>query len=150
MKIVINKCYGGYSLSPLAVKELAKLEGKKCYFFKHSYSNDSWEPISLEEAQKDRFVVFSFSIPNPESIKPKTKKEKDYIRYNKEYEKYSLSNRPEDRSDKNLIKIVEKLGEKANASCAKLVIVEIPDGTDYEISDYDGMEHIAEKHNTWY
>jgi hypothetical protein len=28
-------------------------------------------------------------------------------------------------------------------------VVEIPDGTDYEISEYDGNEHIAEKHRTW-
>jgi len=33
MKIVINKCYGGFGLSPLAIKELAKLNKKKCYFF---------------------------------------------------------------------------------------------------------------------
>lgn len=41
------------------------------------------------------------------------------------------------------------LGDKANGSCAKLQIVDIPNGTDYTIEEYDGNEHIAEKHRTW-
>ncbi len=28
-------------------------------------------------------------------------------------------------------------------------IVEIPDDVDWEVMEYDGMEHIAEKHRTW-
>lgn len=31
----------------------------------------------------------------------------------------------------------------------KLRIVEIPDGTDYIVGEYDGSEHIAETHRTW-
>jgi len=33
MKVAINKCYGGFSLSPLAVQEIAKAKGQPCYFF---------------------------------------------------------------------------------------------------------------------
>jgi hypothetical protein len=54
-----------------------------------------------------------------------------------------------DRADPDLVAAVETLGAKANGSCAKLKVVEIPDGTDYEISEYDGNEHIAERHRTW-
>lgn len=43
----------------------------------------------------------------------------------------------------------EALGEAADGGCASLKVVEIPDGTDYEIGEYDGMEHVAEKHRTW-
>jgi len=32
---------------------------------------------------------------------------------------------------------------------ADLKIVEIPDGTNYEIDEYDGNEHVAEVHRTW-
>lgn len=33
MEIVINVCYGGFSLSPEATKLLAAKKGKECYFF---------------------------------------------------------------------------------------------------------------------
>jgi len=39
--------------------------------------------------------------------------------------------------------------EVASGKYAKLKIVEIPIFTEYTIEEYDGMEHIAEKHKTW-
>lgn len=54
-----------------------------------------------------------------------------------------------DRDDPMLVKVVEELGDVANGDCAKLKIVEIPDGVNWEVSEYDGNEHIAEKHQTW-
>ena len=86
MKVVINACFGGFGLSPLAVKRLAELNGR-----------------------------------DDGSI----------------------------RTDPKLIQVVEELGDAANGQCAKLEIVEIPDGTDYEIEEHGGNEHIAEKHRTW-
>jgi len=54
------------------------------------------------------------------------------------------------RTDPILIKIIEELGDEANSQYSKLRIVEIPDNTDYTIENYDGLEHIAEVHKTWY
>jgi hypothetical protein len=34
MEIVLNKCYGGFGLSNIAVKEYLKRKGKQCYFYK--------------------------------------------------------------------------------------------------------------------
>jgi hypothetical protein len=48
-----------------------------------------------------------------------------------------------------LVQVVEELGKEANGNYAKLEIIEIPDDVDWEIDEYDGMEHIAEKHRTW-
>lgn len=49
------------------------------------------------------------------------------------------------RSDPDLVRIVEKLGDEANGAHAKLVVVEIPDDVqDWRIDEYDGWEHIAE------
>ena len=54
-----------------------------------------------------------------------------------------------ERHDPALIQAVEELGSKANGSHAELSVVEIPDGVDYIVEEYDGMEHIAEAHRTW-
>lgn len=48
------------------------------------------------------------------------------------------------------IGVVEELGTKdASGWAAKLAIVEIPDDVEWQIEEYDGWEHIAEKHRTW-
>ena len=53
------------------------------------------------------------------------------------------------RDDPALVKVVEELGEKANGDCAKLKVVEIPDGVAWEIDEYDGNEEICEAHKKW-
>ncbi len=53
------------------------------------------------------------------------------------------------RHDPNLVACVEKLGKKANGEHASLFITEIPDEIQYIIQEYDGREHVAEKHRTW-
>jgi hypothetical protein len=60
-----------------------------------------------------------------------------------------FNDRDIERNDKNLVATVRGLGEKANGRFSELKIVEIPDGTDYEIDEYDGMESIEEKHQSW-
>jgi hypothetical protein len=49
-----------------------------------------------------------------------------------------------------LIFLVEAFGKVANGDCAKLKVVEIPSEVEWEIDEYDGTEHIAEVHRTWY
>lgn len=54
------------------------------------------------------------------------------------------------RTDPELIRCIETLGEAANGEFAYLKIVEIPDDVDWIIEEYDGKEWIAEKHREWY
>jgi hypothetical protein len=54
-----------------------------------------------------------------------------------------------ERNDPVLVKVVEELGSKSFGFAANLKIVEIPDDVDWEVVQYDGLEHIAEKHRTW-
>lgn len=53
------------------------------------------------------------------------------------------------RNDPLLIEIVERLGKAANGKFGELKIVEIPDGVDWEIEEYDGNEWVSEVHRTW-
>ena len=54
------------------------------------------------------------------------------------------------RSNEDLVRVVEKLGSEASGFLANLKVVEIPDDTEWEIEEYDGLEWVAEKHRTWY
>lgn len=53
------------------------------------------------------------------------------------------------RDDPVLVSIVEELGSEANGQFAELKVVEIPDGVNWEIEEYDGKEWAAEQHRTW-
>lgn len=53
------------------------------------------------------------------------------------------------RSDKDLIDIIETLGEDSWGDYASLKIVEIPDNVKWEIEEYDGSEWVSEVHRTW-
>ena len=148
MKVAVNKCYGGFGISTLALKELA-LRNAKCLETctpKHYYGGDKenyimreeWEAKWLDDFPKykdigDGFMAHQFGF----------NLYKDGILY-------SFDDRsPEVRADKDLIEVIEALGDKANGDYAKIKIVDIPDDIDFEITEYDGFEKIAEKHRTW-
>lgn len=157
MKVVINNCFGGFSLSPKATKRLAELQGKQCFFYKGGLSTP-FVKVEMDDIQERSFFWAAFTTDNVDELNKMmgemdrswhtmTDIQKD--EWNKKYYELNLTSRPEDRTDKLLIQVIEELGEEADGECAQLKIVEIPDGVDYEISEYDGNEHIAEKHRTW-
>lgn len=154
MKIVINKCFGGFSLSPLATAEIAKRKGRECFFFtQQPGQSDVYIPATIKEASK-AFMFFAFDIPNPNRVIGSSKEfglwpmEKRKA-HNALYAKHQVCCRDIPRDDKDLIAVVEKLGDKANGCCAKLGLVNIPDGVEFTIEEYDGLEHVAEKHRAW-
>lgn len=158
MKVVINACFGGFHLSPKAVKRLAELQGRKCYFFKHEYGKDNvdqYSELTLKQATEESIFWSAFDIPSPNEVlkdssdwNKMTEKQKDES--NEIYEQHSLpAGRELDRTDPLLIQVVRELGKEANTQVSELKIVEIPDGTDYEIDEYDGNESIHEKHRSW-
>jgi hypothetical protein len=160
MKVVINKCFGGFGLSARAVKRLAELNGRECYFFTHQRDGGgnlnlhSYRPVSLDEADSD-FLFFAFDIPNPNEVLRGDKdwhamSIEDRQQENALYESHSLgTGREIDRGDPKLVQVIEELGDAANGAHAQLAIVEIPDGVEYTVEEYDGSEHIAEAHRTW-
>lgn len=123
MKVAINTCYGGFGLSDTAYKMLIEEYG--------------WTVTDLDS--KGHVVDESADI----------------IHYGKRWgidaiyglRAYSFSN--ELRSNSDVISVIEKLGTKANGRCANIKIIKVPDGVDWEISEYDGMESIEESHRSW-
>jgi hypothetical protein len=129
MKIIINRCYGGYGLSEKAVMMYAKLKGLTLY------------------PDSDDCITHYYTIPVDQFRRmEKEVKRQDYMELNK-YSFYP----PGDisRSDPLLVQVVEELGREANDNFAELKIIDIPDDLEYEIDVYDGMETIRECHRSW-
>jgi len=55
-----------------------------------------------------------------------------------------------ERDDPELVKIVEEMSMEANGKYAQLKIIDVPNDVKWHISEYDGLEHVAEDHRTWY
>jgi hypothetical protein len=134
MEIVINKCYGGFGLSNLAIQEYLKRKRKKAYFYKE----DKNKFIKLKNLNEETWTVYVFTKNLGESFSEWPKNDSSYI-YDREIK----------RDDPDLVKVVKQLGDKANGRYAELRVIKIPDGVLWEISDYDGMESVGEKHNSW-
>ena len=54
-----------------------------------------------------------------------------------------------ERDDPILVQVVEEMAEAADGDFSELRIAEVPDGVDWYIDDYDGVETVREVHRTW-
>jgi hypothetical protein len=93
MRIVINRCFGGFGLSPRAEALFRRTERVK---------------------HDDDFSVYDIPRDHP-----------------------------------TLVRIVEKLGEAAGGDHSELKIIEVPDDVNWYVVEYDGLEHVAERHRVW-
>jgi len=140
MKVVVNRCFGGFSLSDEAEDVYARKAGFELFrYVQTRFGHEKGGPIyeRAKESNKASILSYSFKKDHGESF-TEWPKDADYW-YSRDLE----------RNDPTLVEVVEELGEKANGSCAKLDVVEIPDGISYEIDDYDGQESIHESHRSW-
>ncbi len=122
MKVVINDCFGGFSLSMKAA----------------GWLRDRGHPKAVEEFKERTQGGMSPRSPGLFSgwLDPNGFSGSSWLR-------------DIDRAAPLLLECLAELGAEANGEGAKLKIVEIPDGIEYEIEEYDGSEHIAEAHRTW-
>lgn len=128
-KIVINVCFGGFSLSEKAYALYAKMK-----YPDHDYERR----VNFEKHRWDELPP----------LKDHPKDERDAIA--KIYKEHTI--RPDyelDRDDPLLVRVVETLGSQADGFLAKLRVVKIPDDIEWDIHEYDGTEHVEEVHQTW-
>jgi hypothetical protein len=120
MKVAINCHWGGFGLSDAAFEKLLTRKGV--------------EFVKVEDLQYKSFKLTHYYKKGMVDNNDGYLSPYDFIR---------------DRSDSDLIAVIEEMGREANGNCADIKIIEIPDGIEWEVHDYDGIEHIAEKHRTW-
>lgn len=143
MKVVVNSCYGGFSLSQEAVMRYAEIKGITLY----PEIDPKWKSMKL---------VTYWTCPPEErtGILPDEKFHEASMEErqasNNAYGSRTLNDREIARDDPVLVQVVEEMGNDANGRCADLRVIEIPDDVNWEIEEYDGKEWVAEVHRTWY
>lgn len=145
MKVVINDCHGGFSLSPKGEEAYLRRKGEEAFFYVNQRVDgrigfDSFERFDPQSAEP-WFVVHTFTKDMGDTFT------KDDWPANDEGYVYLARQLP--RNDPDLVAVVEELGEAANGAHARLKVIEIPDDVEWEIEEYDGMEWIAEAHRVW-
>ncbi len=137
VKIVTNRCYGGFGLSQEAQDMYAEAKNFKIYRYqqtkyKHKDSIDEYTKVK----DKDMFV-YTLKEDLGDIIN-------NFPARVEWFTEYDIN-----RDDPELVQIVQELGEKANGNFAELEITEIPEGVNWEIEEYDGQEWVAEVHQRW-
>lgn len=120
MKVVINRCHGGFGLSNKAFEMLLDKKGIEYERVpaKYPIRTDLYDYYTKGHVGEDEHFLMHYSFT-------------------------------EDRSDSDLITVVEELGIEANSWAAELAIVDIPDDVEWTVEEYDGLEWVAEVHRTW-
>ncbi len=147
MKLVINKCFGGFGLSPKAIARLAELRGKTAYFFIGGTGGEPRRQVPMEKLNSAFWMAYYTPTPaNYKEWNGLSDEQRAAIRA----ESVEDCRDHDKRTDPDLIRVVEELGIAANGDCAQLGVVEIPDGVDWTIDEYDGVESVHEKHRSWH
>jgi len=139
IKIVINKCFGGFGISNEALLELIRMKSEivQKRTIKEYYGKE-WEKQYYKDKErlkkfKDNFFGHTFY---------------EGALYDDEFV-YFIDDNKNVRINDDLIKVVKKLKEKASSRVAELEIVEVPYGVEWEISEIRGNETVEEKHRSW-
>lgn len=140
MKIIVNRCYGGFQVSAEAYKRYAQKIRINIFFYKEKNVKPSIQGYIY-------IKVDSSLIENNTFFYVQTVDLGDEV--NELPNETSLYLDGDYRTDSKLIETVEELKGRASTQASKLEVIEIPDDVDWEIDDYDGMETVHEKHRSW-
>ena len=143
MKIVLNGYYGGFGLSYEATALYLHAKNREAFFYADisTYHNTSdryakvhkYKRVTLPEIRSSQYyMIYCTTTDQGELIDHFPE---DIVHFD-----------DLDRTDPTLISVVETMGPKAaSGKYASLYIEEIPNGTQYKIDNYDGIEELITK-----
>jgi hypothetical protein len=120
MKVAINRCFGGFGISNVGFEKLLERKGI------------AYEKVSAKYSFKND--TFDYYKAGFAGIDEHMLLDYDMV---------------SDRTDADLIAVLEEMGEDAWSWAAEIKIVDIPDDVKWHIHEYDGLEHVAEDHRIW-
>ncbi|MHC4501830.1 MAG: hypothetical protein ACYTFI_00875 [Planctomycetota bacterium] len=149
MKVVINKCFGGFGVSRACFLELHKRGAGiiEKLPFSEACGGKTWPSGDYVEAPEEGWYM-----------------DKSYAKFNLPPIDHGVfapsgadavwcslrGHDDEHRTDPDLIALIEEHGpEWASGTHAALKIVSVPDDVEWTVEEYDGQEHIAQVHETW-
>ncbi len=135
-KVVINTCFGGFGLSHKACMRYAEIKGFKLYPYAQDFKID--RPNVARQIKESEYIIHYSKAPV------------EFGKLGPEDDSTYWYDGELNRDDEALVQVVEELSKEANGNHADLSIANVPDDVEWEIKEYDGQEHIAEKHRTWY
>lgn len=134
MKVILNKCYGGFGVSDAGYRLYAQKKGADLFAYVSCPNGN----MRVDEAGDDYGRLNYFTSDFGKWVGD------NQIDWNK---RLYLGERH--REDPVLIEVVEELGSGANGRFSKLEVVDIPDGMDYVIDEYDGIETLHQRVQEW-
>lgn len=140
MKVILNKCYGGFGVSDAAYRLYAEKKGIKIFAYSQKCQNGKWGFWRVDDVNENNADLRWWYF------------KKDFGKFALENEVdfgENLSLRDKYREDPVLVEVVEELGHDADGRYAHLVVVDIPDGMDYVIDEYDGIETLHQRVQEW-
>ncbi len=151
-KVIINKCFGGYGFDPFTVQKYAEEKGIRLYWYKRDYSvNDGdlkeymfkipFGMIMKDDGMRIEYVALTKDVGD------------EYIRDWRDEDKmaneFDIEPNDVSRTDPVLISVIEKYGDQNTHCCHAPAVVEVPDGVEWMIMEYDGFETLHEKHRVF-
>ena len=142
-KVILNKSYGMFQVSPRGYSLYAEKLGKHLYCYRGSYDAERklvYVKENLSEFIKNEpllLYLYTFTDNGDKII---------CSSYSEHHEGCLVLD-DKHRFDPVLIEVVEELGDEASSKFSKLQIIEIPDDVaeDYMIDDYDGFEMLHKR-----
>jgi hypothetical protein len=148
VKVVINACFGGFSLSPAGAAAYLARQGKPAFFYVEDRESSArpGDRDYVRVGEPEARAAFMFTTLS-EDIGERVPSE--VIWPGRNAHPAYWDDRDIERDDPDLVAIVEADAETVSGNHAKLQVVEIPDDVAWEIEEYDGLERVAEQHRTW-
>ena len=136
MKIILNKCYGGFRVSKQGYLLYAKKKGLPLCAYECNSNTGLYEKVSIEN--HGGFGIYYFLKDFGDSFSP-----------NEEDWRHEVYLNDKHRTDPVLIEVIEEIGDLAIDIASCLVVVDIPDGMNFTIDYYDGYEELHEATPIW-